>query len=234
MRKQIYGHIFSDFKITNPRQLGSGYTLINNESEMKAIRLYNTLTTASRQLYVDIVGGGWLYMHSIFGFNTPESMRKYLESINPAHRDAISTIHLSIVVSDTSVCIPTTMLPLLGSLPNLNYLMLTFRFSSSACIQELQGGYGPGPFIGRRSLLSYYVRTSAVSRLGLATWHDLKGLKRCDVRFEKNPVLLFGDIFYGNDRSLVKFAAKVKSIMTREDQILLVRRRITMESLCYV
>ena len=55
---------------------------------------YNALTLFCRQYYINTVRGRPLYKAADFHFDSASAMYEYLESIHPAHMNAIRRIHL--------------------------------------------------------------------------------------------------------------------------------------------
>jgi hypothetical protein len=82
------------------------------------------MSLVARQFYVDIVGGSMLYRITQFHFSSGTTMLNYLTCINPAHKESITDIKLSLTVSRLTPHLPRNAILALASLPSLRYLTL--------------------------------------------------------------------------------------------------------------
>lgn len=172
------------------------------ELRSSIIPIYNSLTLASRQVYVDVVGGGLLYANTHFAFHSPDSMIRYLECINPAHCAMIRSMSVGMTLNASSHSLPLKMLPLLGAMASLEELKMSFRVSKTVCLQQPPLMWAiPQP---------WGVSAWSLVRLGDATWGDIKGLKTFSVDF-----VVAGELFDldTTHESLRGFEKKVKEIV---------------------
>lgn len=187
VRNLVYSYLFTSTHINNPRKDGKKFResrLDTTKSSESAIKVYNTLSSLSRQTYVDVVGGGLLYQHAKFTFSTPDAMKRYLDVINPAHRDVLRNINVDIRLTNDATPLPPSLLPTLSSLLSLTHLKLTFRLGYSVAVTRY---YLPNPN-SHWPNLGYVqgVDDGVVVRLAMATWGDLipLELESFEVSFE--------------------------------------------------
>jgi hypothetical protein len=100
VRNRIYEHVIDDWSIGPKR--GSPILPWKRGCKFRdpewrnAAKETAALYLLSRQVYVDVVGGGLLYHFRKFFFSSPTTMLNYLWVINPRHKDAIRTIELDL------------------------------------------------------------------------------------------------------------------------------------------
>jgi hypothetical protein len=206
--------LFSNSIINSPRKKGLKYTTIDKVCPV--LDQYNKLLEVCRQTYVDIVGGSLLYSYARFSFSSTDAMIRYLDCINPAHRDAIQSINLFITASQPSHLLQNRALEVLATIPNLHTLTMDVGVGKSMC------------YTTRYSQVSlrrgYEMNAHSLHYLEKSRWDILKGLRRFEMTFcgTPRPRVLYGQVYHWHDdfdsvtEKQLDLVERIKGIVRRE------------------
>ncbi|KAF4632121.1 hypothetical protein G7Y89_g6005 [Cudoniella acicularis] len=140
IRNRIYGLV-----LCPARNFGMEYIVIPRKALKKFINVsstidnpntiipYNILSIVCRQFYIDVIGGSLLYKWTTFEFTSINLMANYLQRVNPAHRDQIRSVKVSVRASDKNPNLPLALFRTLATLRSLMTLQVNVLVDSGLC-----------------------------------------------------------------------------------------------------